>query len=158
MDTNTLSEIEIEQYSRQLIVKNWGLEKQLKLMSIAVLIEEHFIYSAFYLAAAGVKKISILKNEKQDQNGLIKLLQTIHPDLKLDFVDTSSQQKFDYAILESKTSLARKISKEIRITKFNKQLLIKFENFEENFEVNNTGISFVDNLACALIIQKIFRS
>lgn len=158
MDTKTLSEAEIEQYSRQLIVKNWGLEKQLKLMSIVVLIEETFIYSAFYLAAAGVKKITVLKKEKQDQNGLIKLLQTIHPGLELNYVNPKSEQKFNYSILGSNTSFAGEIAKEIRITKFQDQLLLKFESFKETFAVNNTGISFVDNLACSLIIQEIFRS
>lgn len=156
MAINSLKDIEIEQYSRQLIVKGWSKEKQLRLMNSTVLIEESLIFSAFYLASAGVKKISILKNNQQKQNNLFALLRTIHPDLELKYLGSTDLKNFDWAILENKSPLQDGIKNEIRIAKFNNKRTIKFGDFEETFELNNTGISFVDNLACSLIIREIF--
>lgn len=63
MQLEALTEIELEIYSRQLLVKGFGLEQQLALKKSAVFLNFENEVAARYLIAAGVGRIFIKSSE-----------------------------------------------------------------------------------------------
>jgi len=80
----SLSQPEIERYSRQMLIPRWGLEGQRKLKASKVLIAGLGglgCLSSLYLAAAGVGKIILIDKEKFDLNNLNRQVLCSHRDL-----------------------------------------------------------------------------
>lgn len=156
METRSdLTEIEIEQFSRQLLVPNWSKKKQVHLMSLSVLIEYKYIYSAFYLAAAGIKKIYLLDKEQGSNKSLIKLLKRIHPEIALEVINSSINQQLDWAILSKETNGLTNIKSTIKISTSEQKTAIELENQRLFIEMNNPLDVLVSTAACSIIFKNI---
>lgn len=83
------SDQEIERYSRQLILRNWGLETQARLKHATVIVSSSFPAACYYLAAAGVGNVCVLPTnldevagkEGEGLNAMLTQLQTLNSDI-----------------------------------------------------------------------------
>ena len=91
-----LTEIELETFSRQLLIKNWGLKQQLNLKLSNILLRSENEIAARYLIAAGIGTLTIT-NDNLYKNLLGYELHT-----KLVKYDSKTHSiQFDYIIEEN---------------------------------------------------------
>lgn len=76
----TLSPTEIERYSRQLVLRDWTAERQLRLRGTTCLIDADFEFAARYLVAAGMGQTVICGNAR---GGFLEELQALNPDVEV---------------------------------------------------------------------------
>lgn len=78
---------EIERYSRQLILRNWGLETQTRLKHATVIVSSAFPAACYYLAAAGVGNVCVLPTNLVEAasgeclNAMLTHLQALNSDI-----------------------------------------------------------------------------
>ncbi len=76
-----LTDTEIERYGRQLILKDWGAEKQEKLKALCVAAPNSLPSLLYYLTAAGVGQIETYS----ETNGHLFQAADLNPDIKISY-------------------------------------------------------------------------
>ena len=88
--TGLLAEEQIERYSRQLILKQWGSKQQACLSGLTASVPCSLKSAAVYLAAAGIGRI-ILFGSSEAQTTLQTFLAKLNPDCTVVLADASAE-------------------------------------------------------------------
>lgn len=100
--STTLSENEIERYSRQLMLRNWSQEKQLALKSSRIAFSPRFPTFGRYLAQAGVGNLFLFMEPNWEDSAVE--LSTVNPQTKIAPWQESCGPILDYAFFDSRRS------------------------------------------------------
>ncbi len=97
----TLNHEEALRYSRQLILRGWGTNEQLRLKSLGVVLSATLPAAALYLAAAGVGRLNIWSDNGSHDSArkLVHHLQSFNPRIQTGLAEQTPAEKTDYIIL-----------------------------------------------------------
>jgi len=120
-----LSPKEVERFSRNLILKGWDEEKQLKLRRMHVAVSSRYPTAALYIAALGVGKLTLI-GQNHESAALLTHLTKFNPAMGVSI--SSSVENVDYILSETPGNIdAAKLvideaNKEVRLEKDQKTL------------------------------------
>lgn len=102
----TLSPIEIEQWSRQIILPKWSASRLLTLRAADVAVSEELAGAALYFAASGVSNLTLYGENSETLNWYARRVQALNPACKISVLNDSKVDisKFDCVVESSSCS------------------------------------------------------